>query len=186
MSNSAKGSFIEHLEALRSVLLKTAVCFLLLCIPGGKSRARLLVALKNYGSTRKTANYPVSLWKIISVRTLKWRIFGYHRSVPCYLTHKLSVLLRIYHGYSAAKDSHGITARCQCAACRYAVDTESHTADDNSIRSRKLIGYCIRRIPSVFAHPSCSNHTYTKAVIYVRHFTEHIENSGRILYSSQS
>lgn len=50
MSNSAKGSFIEHLEALRSVLLKTAVCFLLLCIPAGYYSSDILQWLLDYAA----------------------------------------------------------------------------------------------------------------------------------------
>ncbi len=50
MSHSAKGSFIEHLEALRGVLLKTAICFLLLCIPAGYYSADILQVLLDYAA----------------------------------------------------------------------------------------------------------------------------------------
>lgn len=50
MSQSATGNFWEHLEALRGVLLKTGVCFLLLCIPAGYFAGDILQLLLEYAA----------------------------------------------------------------------------------------------------------------------------------------
>lgn len=50
MSETAKGNFLEHLEALRGVLLKIAFCFLLLCIPAGYFSGDILQCLLDYAA----------------------------------------------------------------------------------------------------------------------------------------
>lgn len=50
MSNPASGSFLEHLEALRGVLLKIGLCFLLLCIPAGYFSDDILRWLLDYAA----------------------------------------------------------------------------------------------------------------------------------------
>ena len=45
MTDSEKSNFLEHLEALRSVLLKIAGCFLFFCIPAGYFSEQILQIL---------------------------------------------------------------------------------------------------------------------------------------------
>ena len=48
MNNPGKSSFLDHLEALRSVLLKIAGCFLFFCIPAGYFSDDILQILLKY------------------------------------------------------------------------------------------------------------------------------------------
>ena len=50
MKDSEKGSFLEHLETLRNVLLKICGCFLLFCIPAGYFSADILKILLDYAA----------------------------------------------------------------------------------------------------------------------------------------
>lgn len=50
MIESEKSSFLEHLEALRNVLLKIAGCFLFFCIPAGYFSKHILEKLLKYAA----------------------------------------------------------------------------------------------------------------------------------------